>query len=69
LPSTTDCQPGGPQIEYIGTANVSDGWIYSYGQAWYDANIYPATGLVNRPHLMSFNTTNGEYLANPEELL
>jgi polygalacturonase len=49
----------GPNINYIGTHNVTDGWIYSYGQAWWDANIYPGTGLVSRPHLMNFNTTNG----------
>jgi polygalacturonase len=49
----------GPNIDYIGTSNVSDGWINSYGQAWWDANIYPGTGLVSRPHLMSFTTTDG----------
>jgi polygalacturonase len=49
----------GPNIDYLGTDNVTDGWIYSYGQAWWNANIYPAAGLVSRPHLMNFNTTNG----------
>ena len=49
----------GPQIDFIGSDNVTTGWIYSYGQAWWDANVYPGTGLANRPHLMSFNTTNG----------
>ncbi|EMC97953.1 glycoside hydrolase family 28 protein [Baudoinia panamericana UAMH 10762] len=49
----------GPGIQYVGSSNVSAGWIYSYGQAWWDANIYPGTGLSGRPHLMSFTTTNG----------
>ncbi|KAH9934766.1 pectin lyase fold/virulence factor [Fomitopsis serialis] len=49
----------GPQIDFVGSDNVTTGWIYSYGQAWWDANIYPGSGLANRPHLMSFNTTNG----------
>ncbi|KZT68965.1 glycoside hydrolase family 28 protein [Daedalea quercina L-15889] len=49
----------GPQIDFVGSDNVTTGWIYSYGQAWWDANTYPGTGLDNRPHLMSFNTTNG----------
>lgn len=49
----------GPNIDYIGTDNVTDGWIYSYGQAWWDANTYPGTGLASRPHLLNFNTTDG----------
>lgn len=49
----------GPYIDYIGTDNVTDGWIYSYGQAWWDANPVNGTGLLGRPHLLNFNTTNG----------
>jgi polygalacturonase len=49
----------GPSIDFIGTSNVTNGWIYSYGQAWWDANPVNGTGIVSRPHLMSFNTTNG----------
>lgn len=49
----------GPQIDYIGTSNVSSGWIYSYGQAWWDSNPVNGTGAPSRPHLMSFNTTDG----------
>ncbi|KAI9695474.1 MAG: hypothetical protein M1820_008576 [Bogoriella megaspora] len=49
----------GPSIDYISTTNVSNGWIYSYGQAWWDANPINGTGIGGRPHLMSFNTTNG----------
>lgn len=49
----------GPSIDFVGTSNVTNGWIYSYGQAWWDANPVNGTGIVSRPHLMSFNTTNG----------
>lgn len=49
----------GPSIDYIGSADVSNGWINSYGQAWWDANPVNGTGTPARPHLMSFNTTNG----------
>ncbi|KAL9093873.1 MAG: hypothetical protein Q9165_003796 [Trypethelium subeluteriae] len=49
----------GPSIDYIGSKNVSNGWIYSYGQAWWDANPVNGTGIGGRPHLMSFSTTNG----------
>lgn len=49
----------GPGIKYIGTEDVTNGWINSYGQAWWDANPVNGTGTANRPHLMSFNTTNG----------
>lgn len=49
----------GPGIQYIGTPNVTTGWIYSYGQAWWDANPTNGTGLDGRPHLVSFNTTGG----------
>ncbi|KAF2767678.1 pectin lyase-like protein [Teratosphaeria nubilosa] len=49
----------GSGINYIGSANIAWGWINSYGQAWWDANIYPGTGLAGRPHLMSLDTTGG----------
>lgn len=49
----------GPSIDYVGTSNVSNSWINSYGQAWWDANPVNGTGIANRPHLISFNTTNG----------
>ncbi|KUJ07419.1 pectin lyase-like protein [Mollisia scopiformis] len=49
----------GPNIDYVGTSNVSTSWINSYGQAWWDANSVNGTGIANRPHLLSFNTTNG----------
>lgn len=49
----------GPKVNYIGTSNVTTGWIYSYGQSWWDANPVNGTGTAGRPHLMSFNTTNG----------
>ncbi|KAK5133325.1 hypothetical protein LTR08_007850 [Meristemomyces frigidus] len=49
----------GPGIKYISTPNVTTGWFNSYGQAFWDANIYPGTGLEGRPHLMQFNTTGG----------
>ncbi|OCL09929.1 glycoside hydrolase family 28 protein [Glonium stellatum] len=49
----------GPSIDFIGTGDVTNGWINSYGQAWWDANLVNGTGTAARPHLMSFNTTNG----------
>lgn len=49
----------GPGLHYQGTPNVTTGWIYSYGQGWWDANPTNGTGLDGRPHLMSFDTTNG----------
>ncbi|KAL2222673.1 putative exopolygalacturonase C [Thermoascus aurantiacus ATCC 26904] len=49
----------GPWIDFIGTKNVTNGWINSYGQAWWDANPVNGTGAPSRPHLMRFNTTNG----------
>ena len=49
----------GPNVNFVGTDNVTNGWIYSYGQAWWDANGVNQTGTPARPHLMSFNTTNG----------
>ena len=49
----------GPQIDYTGSSNVNNGWINSYGQAWWDANPTNGTGIDSRPHLMSFKTTHG----------
>ncbi|KAI6855612.1 hypothetical protein KC338_g7565 [Hortaea werneckii] len=50
----------GPGLHYISTTNVSTGWINSYGQAWWDANEYPNTGIDGRPHLISIDTTGGK---------
>ncbi|KAK4938273.1 hypothetical protein LTR10_021252 [Elasticomyces elasticus] len=50
---------GGNEVEYVGTQNVTNGWIDSYGQAWWDANPVNGSGTASRPHLMSFNVTNG----------
>lgn len=50
----------GTGISYVGTPNVTAGWINSYGQAWWDANTYPGTGLEGRPHLLQLNTTGGK---------
>ncbi|RXG41513.1 hypothetical protein VDGE_09366 [Verticillium dahliae] len=50
----------GTDIQYIGNSDISHGWIYSYGQAWWSANAKAGgTGLPNRPHLMAFKATNG----------
>jgi polygalacturonase len=50
----------GRSIDYIGTADIKNGWINSYGQAWWDANhAAKGTGLPNRPRLLSFTTTDG----------
>jgi hypothetical protein len=49
----------GPSIHYAGIGNITTGWINSYGQNWWDANLVNGTGAPNRPHLLYFNTTNG----------
>ncbi|KAJ5917751.1 exopolygalacturonase C [Penicillium verhagenii] len=49
----------GPKIDYTGSSNVNNGWINSYGQAWWDANPVNGTGIDSRPHLLSFQTTDG----------
>lgn len=49
----------GPYLDYTGSDNVTNGWINSYGQAWWDANPVNGTGIAGRPHLLSFNTTKG----------
>ena len=48
----------GTNISYIGTKNVTTGWIYSYGQAWWNANPVNGTGIDGRPNLMLLNMTN-----------
>jgi polygalacturonase len=49
----------GPNIDYTGSDNITNGWINSYGQAWWDATPVNGTGIPGRPHLLRFNTTNG----------
>jgi hypothetical protein len=49
----------GPSINYLGSPDITNGWIESYGQAWWDSNAVNGSGAPSRPHLMSFNTTNG----------
>ncbi|KAH6895216.1 polygalacturonase [Thelonectria olida] len=49
----------GTNVKYIGSEDVTTGWIRSYGQQWWDANPAGSTGLANRPHLMRFQVTNG----------
>lgn len=48
----------GSQVRYIGTPNVTTGWIQSFGQAWWDANPQNGTGVDGRPHLSLWNTTD-----------
>lgn len=52
-------QFGGSNVDYVGSKDVNNGWIYSYGQAWWDANPANGTGIVGRPHLMSFSSKQG----------
>lgn len=49
----------GPGINWVGTSNVSNGWIECYGQKWWDLNPVNGTGTPARPHLMSYSTQNG----------
>lgn len=49
----------GPGINWMGSTNVTTGWIECYGQAWWDLNPKNGTGTAARPHLMNYNTTNG----------
>jgi hypothetical protein len=49
----------GPSIHYLGSPKITTGWIESYGQAWWDSNAVNGSGAPSRPHLMSFNTTDG----------
>ncbi|KAH8426807.1 putative extracellular exo-polygalacturonase [Aspergillus melleus] len=47
----------GPRVDWIGPEDEDDGWINSYGQAWWDANPANGTGIDGRPHLMSFKSS------------
>lgn len=49
----------GSNIDYVGSSKPNNGWINSYGQAWYDANPAGQGGLPNRPKLISFKTNKG----------
>lgn len=49
----------GPGLHYEGTSDINNGWIYSYGQLWWDANPAGKTGLAGRPHLFEFTTEGG----------
>ncbi|KAH8703608.1 pectin lyase fold/virulence factor [Talaromyces proteolyticus] len=49
----------GSYIDYVGSPNVTTGWINSYGQAWWDANPVNGTGTASRPHLFNFDVTHG----------
>ncbi|ROW01805.1 hypothetical protein VPNG_07813 [Cytospora leucostoma] len=48
----------GTNIQFVGTPNITTGWIKSYGQAWWDANPAGSSGLDLRPHLLSLNIEN-----------
>ncbi|KAI9045547.1 putative extracellular exo-polygalacturonase [Aspergillus affinis] len=47
----------GPRVDWVGPEDEKDGWINSYGQAWWDANPANGTGIAGRPHLMSYKTS------------
>ncbi|WWC62394.1 uncharacterized protein I303_104990 [Kwoniella dejecticola CBS 10117] len=49
----------GDNLNFTGTTNLSTGWVYGYGQQWWDANPKNGSGLAARPHLWRFNMTNG----------
>ncbi|KAH8080064.1 pectin lyase fold/virulence factor [Filobasidium floriforme] len=50
----------GDDVSWYGSKNVSSGWIYAYGQAWWDKNAEnpTGTGLLGRPHLANFELNN-----------
>lgn len=48
----------GPRVNWVGTSNVSSGWIECYGQGWWDSNSPGGTGATARPHLMRYNTSD-----------
>lgn len=48
----------GQGINWIGSTNITTGWIECYGQAWWDTNPPNGTGAIARPHLMHYNTSN-----------
>ncbi|BEI88598.1 uncharacterized protein CcaverHIS019_0113160 [Cutaneotrichosporon cavernicola] len=43
---------GGKNVRYVGTTNVTGGWIEGYGQQYWDANPANGTGIDNRPKLI-----------------
>lgn len=45
----------GTNLNYEGTGDINNGWIYSYGQQWWDANPPGETGIDDRPHLMALD--------------
>ncbi|KAE8350444.1 putative exopolygalacturonase C [Aspergillus coremiiformis] len=47
----------GPRVDWIGPEDENNGWIESYGQAWWDANPPNKTGISGRPHLMTYKTS------------
>jgi hypothetical protein len=51
----------GEYIDWIGTPNVTTGWINSYGQQWWDTNTVNGTGAVARPHLIELNVTHSTF--------
>nr|XP_019000834.1 uncharacterized protein I203_06476 [Kwoniella mangroviensis CBS 8507]OCF64295.1 hypothetical protein I203_06476 [Kwoniella mangroviensis CBS 8507] len=48
----------GDNLNFTGTTNLSTGWVYGYGQQWWDANPKNGSGIASRPHLWRFNVTN-----------
>jgi polygalacturonase len=51
----------GTYVDWIGTPNVTAGWINSYGQQWWDTNKVNGTGAVARPHLLELNVTHSTF--------
>lgn len=51
----------GTYIDWIGTPNVTTGWIRSYGQQWWDTTPENGTGAVARPHLLELNVTHSTF--------
>ncbi|KAK4631395.1 putative exopolygalacturonase C [Fulvia fulva] len=49
---------GGERVNYTGTANVTSGWIKSYGQEWWNLSAPNGTGTPGRPHLSYWNVTD-----------
>ncbi|KAH1488511.1 hypothetical protein LV164_002773 [Aspergillus fumigatus] len=47
----------GPRVDWTGADDIKNGWINSYGQAWWDANPANSSSFPNRPHLMSYKTS------------
>lgn len=44
----------GTNVQYIGSKDLDNGWIYGYGQQYWDANPANGTGIANRPHLATW---------------